>query len=88
MRMVIELTLQLIPCGLVVRIQPSHGCGRGSIPRMGICFYFFFFAPAQFKKKIKYEGYLRISIYVLNLICKQDYVSDNIHMSIVLLVIT
>ena len=24
-----------IPCGLVVRIQPSHGCGRGSIPRMG-----------------------------------------------------
>ena len=28
----------IIPCGLVVRIQPSHGCGRGSIPRMGIPF--------------------------------------------------
>ena len=25
-----------IPCGLVVRIQPSHGCGPGSIPGMGI----------------------------------------------------
>ena len=42
-----------IPCGLVVRIQPSHGCGRGSIPRMGsflfnpllslIIFYYFLF---------------------------------------------
>ena len=31
----------MIPCGLVVRIQPSHGCGRGSIPRMGILFFFF-----------------------------------------------
>ena len=24
-----------LPCGLVVRIQPSHGCGPGSIPGMG-----------------------------------------------------
>ena len=32
-----------IPCGLVVRIQPSHGCGRGSIPRMGMFFFSFFY---------------------------------------------
>ena len=44
-----KVLLICIPCGLVVRIQPSHGCGRGSIPRMGIFFCcccnpsFFFF---------------------------------------------
>ena len=29
----------VVPCGLVVRIQRSHRRGRGSIPRMGVCFY-------------------------------------------------
>ena len=28
--------VNMIPCGLVVRIRRSHRRGRGSIPRMGI----------------------------------------------------
>ena len=33
---------QEVPCGLVVRIRRSHRRGRGSIPRMGVIFMFFF----------------------------------------------
>ena len=29
----------VVPCGLVVRIWRFHRHGRGSIPRMGVCFY-------------------------------------------------
>ena len=34
-RTILTITLHGFPCGLVVRIQRSHRCGRGSIPRMG-----------------------------------------------------
>ncbi len=42
-----------VPCGLVVRIRRSHRRGRGSIPRMGVLFFFLltlclFFLPSLF----------------------------------------
>ena len=37
----IFLDIHVFPCGLVVRIQRFHRCGRGSIPRMGDIFFTF-----------------------------------------------
>ena len=38
-RTILTITCHGFPCGLVVRIQRSHRCGRGSIPRMGDFFF-------------------------------------------------
>ena len=40
-----QLSSAAVPCGLVVRIRRSHRRGRGSIPRMGEAFFFFFLVP-------------------------------------------
>ena len=38
--MAIILTSSVVPDGLVVRIRRSHRRGRGSIPRLGVTFYY------------------------------------------------
>ena len=47
-RVILVVLSCAFPCGLVVRIRRSHRRGRGSIPRMGVQFLFFFFSPPLF----------------------------------------